>query len=1093
MIDEKMRSKSIGPLVRPVKPSSPHMVLFVLLYVLSLSVFFITVSEAVCNLQDQDSLLWFSGNVSSPVSPLHWNSSTDCCSWEGISCDDSPENRVTSILLPSRGLSGNLPSSVVNLRSLSRLDLSHNHLSGPLPPGFLSALDQLLVLDLSYNSFNGDLSLEQGNGSNRIFPIQTVDLSSNLLQGDILGGSAFLQGAFNLTSFNVSNNSFTGPIPSFMCTTSPQLTKLDFSYNDFSGDISQGLGRCLRLSVLRAGFNNLSGEIPKDIYNLPELEELFLPVNRLSGKIDDGITRLTKLTLLELYFNHLEGEIPKDIGKLSNLHSLQLHINSLTGFIPVSLANCTNLEKLNLRVNQLGGTLSALDFSRFQSLSILDLGNNSFTGEFPSTVYSCKTMTAMRFAGNKLTGQILPQVLELESLSFFTFSDNKMTNITGALSILQGCKKLSTLIMAKNFYNETLPSNKDFLASDGFPSIQIFGIGGCRLQGEIPAWLINLKRVEVMDLSLNRFVGSIPGWLGTLPDLFYLDLSDNLLTGEIPKELFQLRALMSQKAYDATERNYLELPVFVNPNNITTNQQYNQLSSLPPAIYIRRNNLTGSIPVEVGQLKVLHVLELLGNNLSGSIPDELSNLINLERLDLSNNNLSGRIPWSLTGLHFMSYFNVANNSLSGPVPTGSQFDTFRKAFFDGNPLLCGGVLQTSCTPPTQPSSTKMDKNKVNKTLVLGLVIGIFFGVSLILVLLALWVLAKRRVNPGDSENAELEINSNGSYSEVPPGSEKDISLVLLFGNSRYEVKDLTIFELLKATNNFSQANIIGCGGFGLVYKATLDNGTKLAVKKLTGDYGMIEKEFKAEVEVLSRAKHENLVALQGYCVHDSARILIYSFMENGSLDYWLHENPEGPAQLDWLKRLNIMRGASSGLAYMHQICEPHIVHRDIKSSNILLDGNFKAYVADFGLSRLILPYRTHVTTELVGTLGYIPPEYGQAWVATLRGDVYSFGVVILELLTGKRPMEVFRPKMSRELVAWVHTMRREGKPEEVFDTLLRDSGYEEEMLRVLDIACMCVNQNPMKRPNIQQVVDWLKNIEAEKTNQSNREEPEEET
>uniref|UniRef100_A0A1J3K8V9 non-specific serine/threonine protein kinase n=1 Tax=Noccaea caerulescens TaxID=107243 RepID=A0A1J3K8V9_NOCCA len=1091
MIDKKMRSKSIVCLL--VRPPL-HMVLFLLLYVLSLSVLFLTVTEAVCNPQERDSLLWFSGNVSSPLSPLHWNSSTDCCSWEGISCDDSPETRVTSISLSSRGLSGSLPSSALDLRRLSKLDLSHNRLSGPLPQDFLSALDQLLVLDLSYNIFNGELPLEQSsaNGSNRTLAIQTVDLSSNLLQGDILGSSVFLQGAFNLTSFNVSNNSFTGPVPSFICTTSPQLTKLDFSYNKFTGAISEAIGRCLRLTVLRAGFNSLSGETPKGIYNLSELEQLYLPANHLTGKIDEGITRLTKLTFLELYSNHLEGEIPKDIGKLFNLQSLQLHVNNLTGSVPVSLSNCTNLVKLILRVNRLGGTLSEIDFSRFQSLSVLDLGNNSFSGDFPSKVYSCKKLTAMRFAGNKLTGEISPKVLELESLSFFTFSDNKMTNITGALSILQGCKKLSTLIIAKNFYDETIPSNEDFLATDGFPNLQIFGTGGSRLKGQIPAWLIKLKKVELMDLSLNRLEGFIPGWLGTLPNLFYLDLSDNLLTGELPKELFQLRALKSQKAYDATERSYLELPVFVSPNNVTIKQQYNQLSSLPPAIYLKKNGLTGSIPVEVGQLKVLHELEFSQNNFSGSIPDELSNLTNLERLDLSNNSLSGRIPWSLTGLNFMSYFNVANNTLSGPIPTGSQFDTFPKAYFEGNPLLCGGVLLTSCNP-TQPSSTKTEKGKVNRPLVLGLVIGTFFGVSLILVLLALWVMSKRRVNPGDSENAELEINSNGSYSQVGPGSDKDISLVLLFGNSRYEVKDLTIFELLKATNNFSQANIIGCGGFGLVYKAILDNGTKLAVKKLTGDCGMMEKEFKAEVEVLSRAKHENLVALQGYCVHDSARILIYTFMENGSLDYWLHENPEGPAQLDWPKRLHIIRGASFGLAYMHQVCEPHIVHRDIKSSNILLDGNFKAYLADFGLSRLILPYRTHVTTELVGTLGYIPPEYGQAWVATLRGDVYSFGVVMLELLTGKRPMEVFRPKMSRELVAWVHQMRKEDKPEEVFDSLLRESGYQGEMLRVLDIACMCVNQNPMKRPNIQQVVDWLKDIDAESTNQINREEAEEET
>ncbi|CAN0864736.1 Tyrosine-sulfated glycopeptide receptor 1 [Linum grandiflorum] len=275
-------------------------------------------------------------------------------------------------------------------------------------------------------------------------------------------------------------------------------------------------------------------------------------------------------------------------------------------------------------------------------------------------------------------------------------------------------------------------------------------------------------------------------------------------------------------------------------------------------------------------------------------------------------------------------------------------------------------------------------------------------------------------------------------------------------------------ELLKATDNFSQANIVGCGGFGLVYKATLANGTKLAVKKLSGDFGLMEREFKSEIEALSTAQHENLVSLQGYCVHNGFRLLIYSYMEN--------EKTEGASQLDWPTRLNIAKGASFGLAYMHQVCEPHIVHRDIKSSNILLDEKFEAHVADFGLARLIRPYCTHVTTELVGTLGYIPPEYGQAWIATLRGDVYSFGVVMLELLSGKRPVEVFKPKMSRELVAWVYQMRSEGKQEQIFDPVLRDKGYEDEMLQMLDVACMCVSHNPRKRPSIQEVVDCLKNI-----------------
>ncbi|KAJ4916023.1 Receptor-like protein 2 [Raphanus sativus] len=706
-----------------VQPPSSHIHFFCLLCILFLSALFLTLSEAVCNPQDRESLLWFSGNVSSSVSPLNWNLSIDCCSWEGITCDDTPESHVTAVSLPLRGLSGYLSSSLQNLHRLSHLDLSHNLLSGPLPPGFFSALDQLIVLNLSHNSFNGELPFEQAfdDGSSKLFPIQTVDLSSNLLQGEVLNTSIYLLGASSLISFNVSNNSFTGPNPSFMCMSSPQLSRLDFSYNDFAGHISTGLGTCLNLTVLRAGFNNISGEIPVEVYNLSELEQLFLPANQLTGKIDNSITRLKKLTLLELYFNHLEGEIPKDIGHLSNLQSLQLHINNITGTVPLSLANCTKLVKLNLRINRLRGTLTEIEFSRLQSLRILDLGNNSFTGDVPDKVFSCKSLTALRFAGNKLTGQISPQVKELESLTFLAFSDNNLTNITGALRILQGCRKLSTLILAKNFYGETFPSNIDFISSDGFPKLQIFAIGGCRIKGVVP-------QVH------NRLVGSVPGWLGTLPNLFYIDLSENLLTGELPKEFFHLRGLMTQK--EETETNYLPLPIFVGSNNITVNQQYNHMYNFPPAIYIRRNNLTGSIPVEIGQLKALQVLELLGNFFSGGIPDELSNLTNLERMDLSNNSLSGRIPPSLRQLHFMSYFNVANNSLEGPIPTGGQFDTFPKACFEGNPLLCGGVLLTSCTAPSREPATTTEDDELKRILVTGIAIGYLFGFISILVVCA---------------------------------------------------------------------------------------------------------------------------------------------------------------------------------------------------------------------------------------------------------------------------------------------------------------------------------------------------------------------
>jgi hypothetical protein len=618
---------------------------------------------------------------------------------------------------------------------------------------------------------------------------------------------------------------------------------------------------------------------------------------------------------------------------------------------------------------------------------------------------------------------------------------------------------------------EALP---DVDSLQGFQNLQILGLGGCQLSGQVPRWLIELTDLEVLDLSFNRLTGEIPVWLGNLSNLFYLDLSVNYLHGVFPTQLTELSELSSKQLAGEVEGTYLELPVFVSPNN-ASNFQYNQLVNLPPAIYLGNNNLTGSLPVEIGRLKFIHILDLSNNSFSGTIPDQLSYLTSLENLDLSGNKLSGGIPASLRSLHFLSYFSVANNNLEGPIPLGGQFDTFPNSSFEGNPGLCGLILQRSCSDSSS-TARQSHTHHPNKRLIIGLILGVCFGLGFVLTLVALWILSKRRILPrgGDSDKYELEAVSFNSTSVDIGG--KDASLVILFPNNTNRIKDLTITEILKATDNFSQANIIGCGGFGLVYKATLENGNMVAVKKLSGDMGLMEREFKAEVEALSTAQHKNLVSLQGYCVHQGLRLLIYSYMENGSLDYWLHEKSDGPTQLDWPTRLKIIQGSSYGLAYMHLICEPHIVHRDIKSSNILLDEKFEAHVADFGLSRLILPYETHVTTELVGTLGYIPPEYCQSWIATLRGDMYSFGVVILELLTGKRPVELFKPKTSRELVVWVQQLRSEGKQNEVFDQLLRGKGYEEEMVKVLDVACMCVHSNPLKRPTIQQVVDCLDDL-----------------
>ncbi|KAL3632132.1 hypothetical protein CASFOL_025116 [Castilleja foliolosa] len=1025
--------------------------------------------DGACNPMDRDSLSSFNRSLSSSP-PLDWSLSADCCDWEGISCDGS-SGRVTNLWLPSRHLVGSISPSILNLTSLIQLSLSHNSLSGPLPARFFQTLNQLQVIDLSQNRLIGELnSSDTLPAKARIF-----NISSNQFQGPIQ--TPFIDKGLNLEIFDVNNNSFTGTILSVICSFSKSIKRLDFSNNDFTGLIPPGLGQCTDLLSLRAGFNNLFGSVPGDVFGLLLLEELYLPGNRLAGPINPSLLNLTNLKSLALFGNELTGPIPEEIGRLFKLERLELHINHLNGTVPNSLSNCTDLTLLNLRVNLLGGGFSSLNFSRFIRLKTVDFGNNFFTGNLPRTLFLCKTLTAVRFAVNKLSGQVVLEIPSLPFLSFLTLSNNNLTNVTSAIRILSRCKNLRILIFAKNFYGEALLDEERLV---GFQNIQLLALGGCGFTGRIPMWLSELNKLEVLDISYNYLTGFVPGWFGDLPNLFYLDLSNNLFTGNFPMELSKIRLLSSKSNSDEVKNSNLELPVLVQPDNIS-NLIYNQLSYLPPALYFGNNSMSGMIPAEIGQFKYILVLDLSQNNFSGKIPDTLSNLTNLERLDLSGNDLKGEIPVSLQNLNFLSYFSVANNDLEGQIPMHGQFGTFLSSSFEGNPRLCGRILQRLCSS-TQSGNTRRSKtgNMHNRTKIIILTLVISSTIFTMVLLLYLFFSRRKVISKSEIDEEDIEEISFNS-SRVIPEHSKESSLVVMFPTEdSNKMKDLTMADILKATDNFNQAKIIGRGGFGMVFKATLSDGSIVAIKKIPGDTGLMEREFRAEVEALSTAQHKNIVNLQGYCLHDGYRLLIYSYMENGSLDYWLHELPDGPSRLNWSARLKIARGLSEGVAYMHETCEPHIVHRDLKSSNILLDCDLEAHVADFGLARLIIPCDTHVSTELVGTLGYIPPEYSESWMATLRGDMYSFGVVVLKLLTGKRPVEVIKSRMSRDLVVWVQEMRNEARGNEIFDPMLRGKGFEEEMARVLDVACRCVRKNPLDRPTITEVVDWLKNVGADR-------------
>ncbi|KAJ8541113.1 hypothetical protein K7X08_001929 [Anisodus acutangulus] len=280
-------------------------------------------------------------------------------------------------------------------------------------------------------------------------------------------------------------------------------------------------------------------------------------------------------------------------------------------------------------------------------------------------------------------------------------------------------------------------------------------------------------------------------------------------------------------------------------------------------------------------------------------------------------------------------------------------------------------------------------------------------------------------------------------------------------------------ELEVATNYFADENVIGEGGYGIVYRGVMEDNSRVAVKNLLNNRGQAEREFKVEVEAIGRVRHKNLVRLLGYCAEAAHRMLVYEYVDNGNLEQWIHGDVGPCSPLTWEIRMNIILGTAKGLTYLHEGLEPKVVHRDIKSSNILLDKQWSPKVSDFGLAKLLGAEKSYITTRVMGTFGYVAPEYASTGMLNERSDVYSFGILIMEIITGRNPVDYSRPPGEVTMVDWLKIMVSNRNAEGVLDPKLPEKPSSRALKRVLLVALRCVDPNAQKRPKMGHVVHML--------------------
>ncbi|XP_048608815.1 leucine-rich repeat receptor protein kinase HPCA1-like [Brassica napus] len=826
------------------------------------------------------------------------------------------------------------------------------------------------------------------------------------------------------------------------------------------GKLSGDIAALSELQILDLSYNTgLTGPLPPNIGELKKLKNLILVGCSFTGQIPESIGQLEQLIYLSLNLNQFSGTIPASIGRLSKLYWFDIADNQIEGTLPVS--NGTSSPGLDMLLetkhfhfgkNKLSGYIPENLFSSNMTLIHVLFDGNQFTGKIPDTLSLVQTLTVLRLDRNKLTGNIPTSLNNLTSLQELYLANNEFT---GTLPNLTSLTSLYTLDVSNNTF-EPSPIPSWISSLDSLATLRLEGI---KLNGSIPNSFFSPAQLQTVILKRNQIDSTLDFGTSFSNQLEFVDLQyNNIDVYKQPSSNTFIQVILADNPVCQEEGN--------KPNYCSAIPPNTSYSTIPPTCTPCDQGREASPSCRCAH-PIIGTLYFRSPSFSG-----LFNSTNFEILQKSIANFSKKSSYPVDSV---AVRNIRENATDHQLLIDLLVFPFGRESFNesGMSLVNFAFSNQIYKPPPRFGPYVFRANPYNQfsdrggpsSSNMGIIIGAAVGAVVLLLLLTLagvYALRQRK-------RADKATDQNNPFAKWST-SKSSIDAPQLMG-----AKSFTFEELKKCTENFSEANDVGGGGYGKVYRGILPSGQLIAIKRAQQGSLQGGLEFKTEIELLSRVHHKNVVRLLGFCFDRREQMLVYEYIPNGSLRDSL--SGKSGIRLDWTRRLKIALGSGKGLAYLHELADPPIIHRDIKSNNILLDENLTAKVADFGLSKIVGdPEKTHVTTQVKGTMGYLDPEYYMTNQLTEKSDVYGFGVVMLELLTGKSPIE--RGKyVVREVKTKMNKTRSLYDLQELMDTtIIASSSNLKGFEKYVDLALRCVEEEGVNRPSMGEVVKEIENI-----------------